>query len=657
MPITPLSTMSSYSNQTTKQHITILEDHNEALSYIKNVGGHPLESTLETIIALTPAAQSLLKSSGVNFTNSIEYLNSPGRNSALEKSSELDAWITEHFTFVDECGVSQAYLENLRWYLRWVINYMLWSIEVINEIVASHSPEQLTVFGFKTPNYKEPFITGKENCFASITQDIASKNNIQFQKLSADNLSDIRSQTATVIRKIGRKIAPNPLTQQINIGKAKQMRRNKAGDPILFTSDHYRLDSLAANMRRESNIIPVLMSDWGDYNSIGWPFRRNKKYPFQAEICINFISAMSKDHKRSNSKLEKTLVALSNLIMRDSEIFTHKDITLSTMISNKLIQGIKPDLLRLHKLAPVLELVLNTMQPKLVISNGCRLDDTITGELCEINKISSLMVTHGSHTTPSTNYEAYEWQNHAKKLINAPYQKTALQSRLAEDFRKVFPEGGIGIRTGPLTWATSTHLESSLALKTKLIGGDNQSKIVVHAGTPKDRTILRFQVYETSDEYIQSIIDLSNAVRKLPDTKLLVMFRPSNEIKFKDLVNLVPNNDHIIFTDAAPLDAVLGFADLLVSYSSTVIEEALANNVPVLQYGAEGRYKHINVGSLGDEENMLSGPVYHINNASDLKRYLGIILEQQNSKTNDQMTYSSYLYSADEVCSITELLP
>ena len=273
------------------------------------------------------------------------------------------------------------------------------------------------------------------------------------------------------------------------------------------------------------------------------------------------------------------------------------------MTSAKLIQGIKSDLIRLHKLSPILELVLRTMQPTLVVSNGCRLDDMITGELCRKNNIPSLMVSHGSHAPPTNKESAYEWQSHARKLINAPYDKTALQSPLAEQFRDIFPEGGKGVRTGPLIWAKAkAGRELTQDLKSKLTGVEQSCRVVVHAGTPKARNILRFQVYETSDEYIQSIKDLSEAIGKLANTKLIVMFRPTAEITFKDLVSLVPPNGHTILTDSAPLDVVLGFTDLLVSYSSTIIEEALANNVPVLQYGGEGRYKHINVDSMSDHE-------------------------------------------------------
>ena len=109
--------ISSHIQQQNK-HVTILEDYNQALAYVAMVRNTIQDLQNETIIALTPSAQSLLKNNGVSFTNSVKYLNDAGRHSALAKSSKLDSWLTEHFEFVDEFGVQKAYIENLRWYLR-----------------------------------------------------------------------------------------------------------------------------------------------------------------------------------------------------------------------------------------------------------------------------------------------------------------------------------------------------------------------------------------------------------------------------------------------------------------------------------------------------------------------------------------------------------
>ena len=57
-------------------------------------------------------------------------------------------------------------------------------------------------------------------------------------------------------------------------------------------------------------------------------------------------------------------------------------------------------------------------------------------------------------------------------------------------------------------------------------------------------------------------------------------------------MSLINSNCYGIYIDGVFEDYLLG-SDLLLSYSSTTIEEALQNHVPVLQYDPSGKYEHI----------------------------------------------------------------
>ena len=64
-----------------------------------------------------------------------------------------------------------------------------------------------------------------------------------------------------------------------------------------------------------------------------------------------------------------------------------------------------------------------------------------------------------------------------------------------------------------------------------------------------------------------------------------------------DSLNLLlsPLPENVIVDNESRFLDVLGKADLLISFSSTTIEEALVNDIPVLLYGGGGRYAHIPV--------------------------------------------------------------
>ena len=160
--------------------------------------------------------------------------------------------------------------------------------------------------------------------------------------------------------------------------------------------------------------------------------------------------------KRSNS-LDKLLKD----ILVDDQIFNYRGFPLSQPIINKIKIGISETILQLHKRVSTFHNILNAIQPSIVFSNGCRTDDIIMGELCKNIGIPAMMITHGSHV-PALNPESgYEWYEHARRLINAPYGYTALQSPLAQNFRNESTSTSKAISTGPLTWATPIEKKRS----------------------------------------------------------------------------------------------------------------------------------------------------------------------------------------------------
>jgi hypothetical protein len=293
----------------------------------------------------------------------------------------------------------------------------------------------------------------------------------------------------------------------------------------------------------------------------------------------------------------------------------------------------------------------------MVLSNGCRTDDIITGELCRNTDIPSMIITHGSHVPTSSPESAHEWHEHARRLINAPYRYTALQSPLAEQFRNECNSSSKSILTGPVTWATPICEERSLKLKLAMLGNNSSDKIVVHAGTPKGANGVRFNVFETPDEYLQSIKDVSLAVNDMPNTCLIVMFRPIPEISTDTVKYIVEGNKSTIVSVTNPLIDILGFADVLVSFSSTVIEEALQNYTPVILYGGQGRYKHIDCPQFSHETIYdQASPIYHIPNKELLNLGIKTCLNRDITGRERAESFSSYIYDNSDIAPMNKII-
>ena len=83
------------------------------------------------------------------------------------------------------------------------------------------------------------------------------------------------------------------------------------------------------------------------------------------------------------------------------------------------------------------------------------------------------------------------------------------------------------------------------------------------------------------------------AVGVLEGLHLIVRFRPTDYLKTDDLLELLIRSDCYSVHSEGSFADYLTISDLLISYSSTTIEEALQNRVPVLQYDSQGKYSHI----------------------------------------------------------------
>ena len=633
--------------------LMFLEYPDEADAYLSHPISKDGQFSSSVVVALRPATRAYLMRRGHGAENTLPYLTPTSRTRALNKSAELTRWIRTRFDFEDNWGVRADYAENLVWYIRSLINYLLCSLEILDNGVANHRAGTVGVCISKSKDPSGPMLNKGERYFGTVAERFAAARGLELQPIRVRMRPSPRDHARSVLRYLVTVLAPNPLVARLH---RYRLRRLGNRGPVLFTSQYYRMNVLAGRMCQEQGALPILMSDWGSKWSLGWPVSMGVMPPFAGEARLSLLEPLAHEDRGSRRRLEVVLESFAEEVSRATDVFCHFGISFADIVACKVRQGIGPSILGLHRRAAVIRLLLQTLRPSLVFANGCRVDDMITGELCEAESIPAMMITHGSHPPPSNDGDGYELGEHGRRLINAPFGYTALQSPVAERFRKVFPTETVGLRTGPLNWATASDRGPSIALRDRMLGGEGSNRVIVHAGTPKWMRGIRFHVYETPDEYVQGICDLASAVEQVPDARLIVMFRPSPELSLDDLKALVAFSERVMVSVDEPLVDVLGFADLLVSFSSTVIEEALQNRVPVLLYGGDGRYQHIGAPSITTGEAPGPSPVYHVKECNDLPYALQYILDTCSGQALGDNLYVGYVYRSEQVVQLPELV-
>ncbi|MFH2033707.1 MAG: hypothetical protein ABIJ26_03265, partial [Candidatus Margulisiibacteriota bacterium] len=87
-----------------------------------------------------------------------------------------------------------------------------------------------------------------------------------------------------------------------------------------------------------------------------------------------------------------------------------------------------------------------------------------------------------------------------------------------------------------------------------------------------------------------------------------------------------------------------------ISFSSTTIEEALSNHVPVLQFGGSGRYAHIPC----DLTEKIVGPVTCAKDKEALKKILIDLNENYSSFIVADELFAQHVFADDEVADFYE---
>ena len=310
---------------------------------------------------------------------------------------------------------------------------------------------------------------------------------------------------------------------------------------------------------------------------------------------------------------------------------------------------------RLHREVRALDEVLSLIRPRLVITPFGRRAFHALGELSQRRDIPGLLISHGSFTPVKDDLSEIAWAFHSYGMFHGSYSHAALQSPLAESYSQSLRSSSQFVRTGPLVWGAPVKRQASKALKAKIIGSHEDCRVVVHAGTTKARGGMHFHVYETPDEFVKALQDLVLAVNEVPNTRLIIKFR-SPDLSEDELRALLPPSDCYSISVDEPFLDVLGFTDLLVSFASTTIEEALQNRVPVLLYGGEGRYQHVEAAEVTPDSDVEPSAVYAVRRSDYLVDALRRILDTNGNAPLPEELFRRYVYKPEETTAFPDLV-
>lgn len=329
-------------------------------------------------------------------------------------------------------------------------------------------------------------------------------------------------------------------------------------------------------------------------------------------------------------------------VKRADKVLGNKVAIQSSLLVLALFQNLSRWLGDHHRDLVVAKRVFGAIQPKLFIAqHSLNLSSCLALEARK-RGIKSLLVSHGSHIYSEDKVALMEWRHHSRTMFCGPFGATAIQTPAAAVFHERLETKTEGVITGPLI-VHGSKSKTMVTMRQKLFGKNADKIILLHASTPKTPDSMRPLIYESLDEYVANISALVAAASKNPDIHVAIRFRCVPGLSASSVKQAISNYDNWSWCEAGAFEDWLTSSDILVSYSSTTIEQAFFSKKPVMLFDRHQSYQHFSGESVDLPNADLAGVCFC--NEKDLDMCIKQLLSE---KTGEEEILVQSIYSAFE---------
>src|SRR3989338_2944189 len=121
------------------KRLIFLTGIDEAEEYMRSGTGGDHE---DIYIAMNPRISACLKRNGIIAYDTTRYFTNSSHEEGLKRSKEITDYIRRSFDIKDEeIGINNAYEDAFVFWIRLVIQYCIWVIEIIENAIKYHKPD------------------------------------------------------------------------------------------------------------------------------------------------------------------------------------------------------------------------------------------------------------------------------------------------------------------------------------------------------------------------------------------------------------------------------------------------------------------------------------------------------------------------------------
>lgn len=570
------------------------------------------------IVALDPKSQAFLKNKNISFVTSELFLDPRAHKEILIESERI---LEEYHPIVKllKFGDIHECIHNyINYNLLFKIREMLVIRSIINKI-----------------RMKEIVVIGLSDFLSKILIKWSYKENIKILTYS------VVKYRYNFIKQIILKLT-NLLFFEYKLMIYKFIFKNLNKNQLFLTSEDRKLSTVVNKVQNSKKKFgTIYLSSNSSF------FFKNFLTPFSGEVIVfkRTYSFITKKYK-ADYLIFKKQISKAETFLKNKNKLKHQDFNFHKFLNvylQKFILNECYDLFRSY--IGLKRLLKKNKKNNLLLSQHALGFNGLAGEMAILKNFPSLLITHGSHVKQINKYSKLAWDHTNKILINAKFTYTAIQTKIAyEYFCNEHDKRTKPLITGPLIYGIKNKISTSKNLRQSLFKHNSKKFIILHAGTPKDWNFFRPVNYETTDEYISNLIEIIKAIKSNKNIFLAIRIRESKNLTLSTLKTLLPKFNNYGIYDKGNFMDYLHCSDLLMSYSSTTIEEALMNKKPVALFNPKGDYFHLK-GTLlkKDKKNISINHIYNIKNRNDLEWSLNW-LQKNHYMSDNSLDWKKYSF-------------
>lgn len=274
------------------------------------------------------------------------------------------------------------------------------------------------------------------------------------------------------------------------------------------------------------------------------------------------------------------------------------------------------------------------LNPQIVVTDA--ISSSLTSSVCEQVKNSGgkvVLFNHASHTpqaNPENKKMANLWASHGIIYHPQATHNSLRSPEIGELAKEIY---GDNVASSIVPLIHGRAIEKKPHDKFHIIFAGNYLPARHHVP----------QLVETPDEFAQSIINLAEAVSKIPEAKLTVKLKArKKECDEQAVKKLMTEYNNVEVKSTGSLREELKTCDLLVANLSTTIDEALESHIPVLLYTSHQRYSHY-IGSNKPSEKISA--VYNPPVDKPLEEFIQEIIVAHKASAPTKEHFKKYIWA------------